>query len=144
MTGKASAGPDTHLRCGDAAQWGAAAQQGSVFGEELYRARTRRGLSQAATAKASRLTRGYYSQLENSRRFPPPPLTLKRIAAALKLSPAEGEKLQSLAETERSQMLRLPREIPTTIANVLRRLAQRAHQLSPALVRELEILLVEE
>lgn len=119
-------------------------QQSIAFGGEIYRLRIKRGLTQAAAAKLCGLTRGYYSQLENSKRYPPPPSTLKRIAVGMRLAPSEATKLQSLADTERCGMVHLPAEMPATIANVVRQLTLRAHRLSPARVHELETLLAED
>lgn len=73
----------------------------SSFGAELYRLRQGRGLTQAQVAGGAGLTRGYYSQLENSRISPPPAKTLLRIATALKLEKVEQRELFGLAETER-------------------------------------------
>lgn len=100
------------------------------FGEELYRLRTAAGLRQADVARRSGLTRGYYSQLENSKRFPPPLPTLSRIMSTLQLSPPQSKNLRRLAEAERCAMVVLPEEIPTELAMVVRRLAANVCRLS--------------
>lgn len=115
-----------------------------TFGSEIYRLRLVRGLSQSATAERSGLTRGYYSQLENSKKTPPPLSTLERLASALSLSPIEIAHLKHLAEVERRGIVHFPREMPANIAKVLRQLALKAHLLSPAQLRELDSILAED
>jgi|SRR5450830_12480 len=70
------------------------------FSGELFRLRVLRGLTQANVANDARLNRGYYSQIENARRAAPPPNTLKRISAALRLTELERQKLFELARTD--------------------------------------------
>ena len=67
------------------------------FGSELYALRIRTGVTQADVASRAGLGRGYYSQLENSRKGPPSTLLLCRIVEALELSDAESHRLFAVA-----------------------------------------------
>ncbi|MYN04553.1 helix-turn-helix domain-containing protein [Pseudoduganella sp. DS3] len=71
------------------------------FGAELFRLRTALRLSQAEVADAAGITRGYYSLIENSRKPPPPLEKVRRIATALRLSPADLRLLWGMAAMER-------------------------------------------
>lgn len=73
------------------------------FGSEMFRFRASRGQTQAQIARLAQLNRGYYSQLENSRRAAPPERTLSRIAIALGLSQQETHELFDAAAAERLQ-----------------------------------------
>ena len=80
-----------------------APQEHISFGAELFRLRTELGLSQAQVADAARLARGYYSQLENSRRQPPPLETVAKIAASMAIV---GDDLHRLCEKAVVERLR--------------------------------------
>jgi len=73
------------------------------FGQELYRFREISGLKQSEAARKSGLTRGYYGELENSRRPPPPKRTIERIAHALELTVEQQHRLLRLAHIEREK-----------------------------------------
>lgn len=118
-------------------------EQTSTFGSEIYRLRVARGLTQIATARLCSLTRGYYSQIENSKRFPPPPETLERLVVALRLSPSEAEALRSRAEAERCNQIQLPMEIPAAVAQLIHELTKRAHSLRAEQLRALRSLITE-
>lgn len=96
------------------------------FGEALYLLRTSLGMSQADMAKSSGLSRGYYSQLENSKRMPPPVRTVERLTAALGLPAPEALRLRRLANAGRCGMLVLPDEMPVAVAELVQRLADKA------------------
>ena len=66
------------------------------FGSQLFELRKRRGVSQGVVQRAD-LHRCYCSQLENSRRPPPPAKSVKRTAAALTLAAVETEVLLAAA-----------------------------------------------
>jgi transcriptional regulator with XRE-family HTH domain len=132
-----------HLATEDCAISGDADNQGQ-FGAELYRLRTIAGLKQVDVARLTGLTRGYYSQLENSKRFPPPLPTLKRVAAALRLSNNQLNTLRHLADAERCLMVALPQELPAELANVFRQLAARAYRLSSRQLRQISNVIEEE
>lgn len=116
---------------------GAHLKQPYSFGTELYRLRVSQGLTQVAAARLCGLTRGYYSQLENSKRFPPPSRTLERFVKAFRLSSAQAAELKALAETERSARFQLPWGLTGEIAELLRKLLQRARHLNAVQLREL-------
>lgn len=72
-----------------------------TFGSELYRLRNRAGMTQARVADSAGITRGYYSQLENSRRPPPPLEKVRRIAESMELTPSDLRLLWGVAAIER-------------------------------------------
>lgn len=73
------------------------------FGCELFKLRSRRGKTQIEIAALSQLNKGYYSQIENGRRPPPPQSTVQRIGAALDLDAAELGALCDVALQVRSK-----------------------------------------
>lgn len=92
------------------------------FGHELYRLRSAIALNQVTVAKRAGLARGYYSQLENSRKGPPPAKTVKRIADALGLAEDAAENLKKIAAAERCAQGHLSAAIPQEIAQVIEQL----------------------
>ena len=72
------------------------------FGSYLYRLRQRRGLSQAALAKAAVISPGYLSEMENGKRRPPSQRVGEQLATALALSAHERQQLLCLAAAERA------------------------------------------
>jgi len=74
------------------------------FGSELYRIRVKLGLSQSQVADEAGIARGYYSQLENSRRNAPPLQTVLRIAQALNVDEADLIQLCANASIERQSL----------------------------------------
>lgn len=114
------------------------------FGSALFGFRNAAGLTQEKVATRSGLTRGYYSQLENSKRPPPPPLTLKRIANALKLSEQQITGLKHFAEMERCLVLGIPNELPADMVCLLKLIVSRAYRLSPQRLHEISKLVTEE
>lgn len=73
------------------------------FGRELYRLRTERLLTEATVAFNAGLSRGYYSQVENSRKGAPPKKTVERILSALNLLEDEQVLLREIADAERNE-----------------------------------------
>lgn len=73
-----------------------------TFGAAILAIRVRQGRSQSAVSAAARLSAGYFSDLENSRRIAPPGRTAARIAQALRLSDEKAAQLIALAESERA------------------------------------------
>ncbi|MFC7297903.1 helix-turn-helix domain-containing protein [Herminiimonas aquatilis] len=106
--------------------------------------RTNAGFSQIRVARDSSLARGYYGQIENSKKPPPPVSTLRRITAALRLSDVDTQRLIDLAATERGASLVIPDELPKDIVQVLRQIAQKAYRLSPSQLRRIEAAIAEE
>ncbi len=112
----------------------------TTFGERLYAFRIARRLSQAVAARKAGLARGYLSQIENSKRNPPPIDTIKRISSGLQLSPLEESVLVELADVERSHRFTLPSSVPTPIIRLMRRLTSLPNQLSPTSVAALQVI----
>ena len=93
------------------------------FGAALYLHRVRMDRSQSAIAKAAGLSAGYLSELENGRRQPPPPHTVRRLAAALQLSRQSAAELAVLAEVDRmeaSNSGRFPQRLRVVLARLHR------------------------
>jgi transcriptional regulator with XRE-family HTH domain len=93
------------------------------FGASLYLHRIRIDRSQSAIAKAAGLSSGYLSEIENGRRQPPPPHTVRRLAAALQLNAASTAELGVLAEVDRMEALnsgRFPRRLRVVLARLHR------------------------
>lgn len=63
------------------------------FGSLLRRKRTAAGLSQSALAKAAEISPSHLHRMEKGERNPPPADKVLRIADALRLSPAETDRL---------------------------------------------------
>lgn len=114
------------------------------FGCALYNFRNAVGLTQEMVAIRSGLTRGYYSQLENSKRAPPPSSTLQKISTALHLSESQMLALRHFAEIERCVQLGIPKELPADMVLLLKLLVSKAYQLSPQRLRQISELVAEE
>ena len=100
------------------------------FGATLYDLRQERKLTQAELAQTAKLTSSYYSELENSRRFPPTTVVIERLAIALKLSKLELNDLQAKAKRERSKMVRVSKDMPGELAELIRELSQVGDELT--------------
>jgi transcriptional regulator with XRE-family HTH domain len=98
-----------------------------TFGGELYRLRVLKALTQADVAAGANVGRAYYSQIENSKRFPPARKTLDRILKALGLNAVQAQHLHRMAEQERSGMVKLPRDLPSGIENIIKQLLSSAN-----------------
>jgi transcriptional regulator with XRE-family HTH domain len=114
------------------------------FGSALYNFRNAVGLTQEMVAIRSGLTRGYYSQLENSKRVPPPSSTLHKISAALQLSESQMSMLRHFADVERCALLGIPKELPADMVVLLKLLVSKAYQLSPQRLRQISEFVAEE
>ncbi len=91
------------------------------FGAAMYVLRSRRKLGQAALAFAAGVSSSYYSELENSKRLPPPRQTALRIASAFGLTPLETQHFLAIAESERAAALHdahLPMNVRQLIAAI--------------------------
>lgn len=104
------------------------------FGAELCQLRVTAGLKSAELARLSGLTRGYYSQLENSKRPPPPSETVERLCTALNLPVIEVERLQYLAFAER--VIALPGMAPALLTKIVCCLAEKAYGASPVQMKQ--------
>jgi transcriptional regulator with XRE-family HTH domain len=111
------------------------------FGCELFRLRQIAGLQQSAVARKSGVSRGYYGQLENSRKPPPPNHTIGRIADALELTRAQRCHLVCLAMIERESCLSLLSS--EGLKAILKELAFKADVLSTHQIRRIAEILEE-
>ncbi len=100
------------------------------FGATLYDLRQQRKLTQVELAQTAKLTSSYYSELENSRRFPPTTVVIERLAIALKLSKLELNDLQAKAKRARSKMVRVSKDMPGELAELIRDLSQVGDELT--------------
>ena len=116
----------------------------SSFGAELYAARMRRRLTQAEIAAKAQLGRGYYSQLENSRKGPPSQEALGRIMQALALNEQERKRLTSLAIAERCTPAPHVKGLSPAVRQLLTCIFERADRITPATVTRIETILTEE
>jgi transcriptional regulator with XRE-family HTH domain len=117
--------------------------QESSFGAELYAARTRRGLTQADVALKAQLGRGYYSQLENSRKGPPSHQALTRIIDALGTDEHESKQLISLAIAERCKPVRYVKGLSPEVRQLLKCIFERADRITPETAIKIETILTE-
>lgn len=109
----------------------------TAFGAELYRLRTIAGMLQGAVAQTAGLSRAYYGQVENSRRYPPPRRTVVRIAEAMRLTHMQCDELQRMADMERCRVIHIPAGLPLASAQILRTLVSAIHSLSEDQVRQI-------
>lgn len=119
------------------------AEYGS-FGAALYQARTRRGMSQAEVATKAQLARGYYSQLENSRKGPPSKEALTRIVHALGLDESERKRLVSSAIAECCTAVPHMKGLSPAVLQLLSYVVERADRITPATATRIETILSEE
>ncbi len=110
------------------------AQPPLSFGEALYRLRQRQGMQQIAVARAARVSKGYYSSVENSKRSPPSLRTIQRIAQVLDLTTCEQADLEALAEHERSGARE---DIPLPLLRLVARLRAGCYQLPACVLKQL-------
>ena len=116
----------------------------SNFGSELFVIRTRKGATQADVALRAGLGRGYYSQLENSRKGPPSPRVLQRIVEAMELDDAEALRLLAVAVADRCMSACESSNASSSIAPLVKSLVQSAPQLTHAKALRIEAILREE
>jgi transcriptional regulator with XRE-family HTH domain len=74
------------------------------FGEFLEKKRLEKGLTVRRTAENIGLSAGYYSDIEQGRRYPPGKDILERIIAVFNLSKAEQETFFDLAGIAKSEI----------------------------------------
>ncbi|AWL03086.1 helix-turn-helix domain-containing protein [Massilia oculi] len=114
------------------------------FGSELYALRIRTGVTQADVASRAGLGRGYYSQLENSRKGPPSTLLLCRIVEALELSDAESHRLFAVAVADRCAATCHSSVASTSIAPLVKSLIQSAPRITHEQAARIAAILKEE
>jgi DNA-binding XRE family transcriptional regulator len=115
--------------------------QESTFGAELYRLRKMADMQQEAVARKSGLSRAYYGQLENSKKYPPPHQTIQRIADALGLCPGQRDELLRMADVDRCRVTHMPVGLPLESQKVLKTLAMTITRLSADQVRQISEIL---
>jgi len=106
------------------------------FGLHLFTLRERLGITQRAAALKCEVSRGYYSELENSKRPPPPKRRVMQLGAALGASPNELAFLCSVAQSERLAHRALPTDRPD-LQVLVRHLLLRGLSLHPSQVVDL-------
>lgn len=114
------------------------------FGAELYAARIRKGFTQAEVAAKARLGRGYYSQLENSRKGPPSETALIRIVQALGLGESDGKRLVASAIAERCTPAPHVKALSPAVRQLLVCIFDHADRITPATAFRIETILSEE
>lgn len=112
-----------------------------TFGEKLYCLRKIVDMQQEAVARKSGLSRAYYGQLENSKKYPPPHHTIERIANALDLGPSERDELLRIADIDRCRVTHMPAGLPLESQKVLKTLAAMITRLSADQVRQISEIL---
>ena len=102
------------------------------FGSELFVMRTHKGVTQAEVALRAGLGRGYYSQLENSKKGPPSPRLLQEIVKALDLNEEQASHLLAVAIADRCVAACQSIQASTPIAALVKSLVQCAPDLNEA------------
>lgn len=100
-------------------------------------------MTQTSVAVKASLARGYYSQIENSKKIPPPVRTVNRITQALGMDQQQAHRLQSIANAERCAAVQLPMEMPQFVARFIRRVSSSMHLISADKLRRMEAVLEE-
>lgn len=113
------------------------------FGEQLYEYRSERGMTQSEVAARAGLQRGYYSQLENSKKGPPPPNTLARLTLGLRLDREESRNLLLAANLERCNSTNRAKELPRAVASCVQDLIRKANEISNEKIHRIEAILNE-
>ena len=103
---EASAGPDPGA---------AALPAGNRFGEVLRALRTARGISQAAVAARAGIDRSYVNRMEAGERGAPAGPAVEALIGALRLDPAEADRLTAAAGLLPRALRRLGPDDPTVL-----------------------------
>lgn len=114
------------------------------FGSELFELRRQIGATQAEVAARARLGRGYYSQLENSKKGPPSLRLLRQIADALELDEAQARNLAAVAVADRCAAACESTAASTTVAMLVKVLVQVASVITAEQAARIEAILEEE
>lgn len=115
-----------------------------TFGSELFCLRQRKGVTQADVASRAGVGRGYYSQLENSKRGPPSPKLLQRIAEALELDEEETRRLLSIAVADWCMVACERTKASASIAPLVKSLVQSAARITNEKALRIESILRED
>ncbi len=114
------------------------------FGSELFTIRRRKGATQADIAARAGLGRGYYSQLENSKKGPPSPRLLQRIVEALQLEENEARRLLTVAVADRCLVACQSTGASTPVAPLVKSLVQCAPNITHEKAARITAILLEE
>lgn len=113
------------------------------FGSELFDMRTCKGATQAEVALRAGLGRGYYSQLENSRKGPPSPRLLQRIVEALDLNEEQASHLLAVAVADRCLVACQSVKASTPVATLVKSLVQCAPNINESKAARIRAILQE-
>ncbi|WP_230023160.1 helix-turn-helix domain-containing protein [Massilia sp. Bi118] len=114
------------------------------FGRELYDMRCAKGVTQLGIAARANLGRGYYSQLENSKKGPPSAAVLLRIVQALELNDLDAQRLLAAAVAERCAAACESTWACAPIALLVKNLIQSASHITQAKAARIEAILKED
>lgn len=114
------------------------------FGSELFDLRCLKGMTQSGVASRAGLGRGYYSQLENSKKGPPSPAVLQRIVLALDLSDMQARRLLAAAVAERCAAACESTWACEPIALLVKALVHSASRITQAKAARIEAILEED
>ncbi len=114
------------------------------FGSELFALRRLKGVTQADVASRAGLGRGYYSQLENSKKGPPSPRLLQQIADALELDAEQAERLLAVAVADRCAAACESTTASTPVAMLVKSLVQAAGHITTEKAARIEAILLED
>jgi len=104
----------------------------TTFGSKLFELRTRRAISQQKLAAIAGLSKAYVSSIENERKAPPSPRAVRKLSAALALSPAQLRQLERLAECNRMNCtVRVSAQARPDVAALIKLIARQQAMLSP-------------
>ena len=114
------------------------------FGSELFALRRLKGATQADIATRAGIGRGYYSQLENSKKGPPSAKLLQRIVAALEPSDDQAHHLFAVAAADRCMSACERNQAATPVAMLVKSLVQSASRLTDDKAARIEAILLED
>lgn len=106
------------------------------FGQMLFDRRAALGLTQGEVAARAGLSTGYLSEIENSKRLPPPRRTAVRLARVLELSMSETDRFVASAVLGRGSE-RPDEELPSEVRLLITDLRVYAFQLPSRFVSAL-------
>jgi transcriptional regulator with XRE-family HTH domain len=101
-------------------------------------------MTQAAVASRAHLGRGYYSQLENSKKGPPSPAVLQRIVLALGLSDTQARRLLAAAIADRCAAACESTWACESIASLVKTVVGSASRITQAKAARIEAILEED
>lgn len=113
-----------------------------TFGEAVYRQRNLLGVTQAEAALRGGVSTGYFSEIENGKRLPPPRHTALRIAYALGMDQTRAQEFACLALRERGGD-RSDKDLPPDILDLINEIRCNAYSLRPRFIRGLRARIVE-